>query len=412
MSKRVKILNYIQLLRSPAAFMLAGRFMQLMSQMAMVLVVPKVLVPGLYVQLNLVLPLAFLGVSLVFGWMNNAIHRHVFELLGSGGRHFRQTVFYYYGIVCLFLFLIVLIGQYYTDSIYRLVPLLLAAAALKAGILGILNTSGKSIGFFFSNVGFASSLLLFVLLCFIDSGNNLQRNLVVYASFDIVVAIISWSLLGIFKVPPIPRYYKDIAKSYFHYGLPLVAKMVGIWVISISDRYFLTIWEEPQEIASYILSYQLAGSAITIPMSFVMAVIFPKILKIEKDFNQREALVFTYKMLGYYLRLMLPVFILVSVIILLFQYYIYTNYEFNPIIVVTIVLAHVIFELSHFYNKEFELNGRTLMITKAVALGAMVNVVLNLALIPSFGSLGAAVATLFAYAVAVYMVARKREYQP
>ena len=412
MSVKLRVLNYMKYWRSPEALMLAGRGTQLIAQMVMLLVVPKVLIPDLYVQLNLVLPLAFLGVSLMFGWMNNAIHRHVYELLSDDGERFRQTVFKYYALVCLLLCLFTFFSQFYTDSLYQLIPLLLATTALKNGILGVLNTSGNSKGFFFASVGFAFSLLLFVGLCYIDSEVNLHRNLIVFASIDMAVAVIAWWAIGVFRVPPYPHFDTKIAAGYFHYGLPLVLKMIGVWVISISDRYFLSIWQSPAEVASYILSYQLSGSAITIPMSFLFAVIFPKILQIEKDKSQKEALVYTYKILGFYFRLMIPVFIVVTIVILLVQYYIYSNYEFSPLIVVTIVLAHLIFELSQFYNKEYELNGRTLIITKGIAFGAIVNVVLNIILIPVLGGLGAAIATLLAYMLAVYIVYNNRQHYP
>lgn len=410
MNERLNVLHYLKFWRSSAALMLAGRVIQFVSQMIMVLVIPKVLVPELYVQLNLALPLAFLGVSLIFGWMINAIYRHVFELLGEEGDRFRQTVFKYYLVVCFLLCVIAFSSQFYTETVYRLIPLLLVAAALKMGVLGVLNTSGNGKGFFFSNSGFALSLLLFVFLCFTDSGNNLQFNLFVYASIDMFVAIIAWWRVGVFKIPPIPYFHKDIAVGYFRYGSPLVLRMMGVWIISISDRYLLNIWEAPSDVAGYILSYQLAGSAITIPMSFLMTVLFPKILKIEKETGQNDALIYTYKILKIYLRLMLPVFIVVSVVVLLFQYKFYSNYEFNPIIILIIVLAHIIFELLHFYNKEFELNGRTLIISKGVGLGAVVNIVFNLILIPFIGSLGAAIATLLAYMVAVYVIYSNRKF--
>ena len=412
MNERVHIFKYINLLLTPAALMLAGRAIQYLSQLIMVLVVPKVLAPELYVKLNLVLPLAFLGVSLVFGWMINAIYRHVFELLDTSSDRFKQTVFFYYASVSLLLFLIAFIGQIYTSSVYTLIPVLLVAAALKNGVLGVLNTSGNSKGFLLTNTGFAISLLLFVVLSFLDTENKLSRNLIIYASIDIFVACIAWWLLGVFRIPPFPKFSRDIASRYFRYGSPLVAKMMGIWVISLSDRYFLTFWEGSKEVASYILSYQLAGSAITIPMSFVMAIVFPKILKIEKNESQKEALSYTYKLLRIYSRFMIPVFIIVSFVVIMFQYYIYPNYHFTPYIIVIIVLAHIIFELSHFYNKEFELNGRTIVVTKGIAIGAIVNVVLNLVLIPFFGGIGAAIATLLAYSVAVYITYNMREYRP
>ena len=181
--------------------------------------------------------------------------------------------------------------------------------------------------------------------------------------------------------------------------------------MSVSDRYLLALWRPTESVAAYILSYQLAASVIMIPLSFLVSVIFPKILQVEKDEGHIAALSYTYRILGIYLRLMIVIIIGACVLVLAIAHYIYPEYPVKPAVVVIIVLAHVVWGLTHFYNKEFELNGKTLLITKAVIAGALVNVGLNLVLIPTIGSLGAAISTLAAYGVAVLIVYKIRDYQ-
>ena len=56
-----------RLMRSDAVFMFAGRAVQYAAQIAMVLILPKVLLPPVYTELNLVLPVAFRAVPFR-GW--------------------------------------------------------------------------------------------------------------------------------------------------------------------------------------------------------------------------------------------------------------------------------------------------------------------------------------------------------
>lgn len=405
---RARIDRYVG---SPAMLTLAGRGIQYASQLAMVLLVPKALIPEAYLELNLVLPLAYLGVSLVFGWLTSSIQRHVYDLLDPRDDSVRQTVFIYYGGVSVVALAVFLAGAAVSDSLYRLIPLLLIAAGLKNAIIGVLNMGGNHRGFFLLNIGFALSLAIFVGFCFYFKGENLDRYLTLYAMSDIVVACIAWYAIGVIRLNHRPQFNRLIAGRYLRYGLPLVVNVIAIWVISLSDRYILSIWEPAETVAAYILSYQLAGSVITIPMTFAIAVILPKILLLDKDQGELAALEYTYRILRIYLKGVGFIFIGACAVVLPFKYYLYSAYEFDPQVMIVIVLAHIIFGFSHFYNKEFELNGRTMVITKAVLLGAFANVTLNFILIPIQGSLGAALSTLIAYGISVFIIFRSRQYK-
>lgn len=405
-------MNVISLLRAPSFYTFLGSGIQYSAQLALVLLVPKLLAPEYYVQFNFVLPLAFLGAALVFGWLTSAVYRHVHQVLQPGDSRYRQTVFLYYSLASL-----LLLGVYFavsasTASIYRLVPLLLVAAGLKTGVLAVLNSAGRHKQFFLANLGFFLSTALFLSLCLAVAEGRLAYCLSLYAAFDVVVALIVWRLTGIFTVQPWPVFDVEIARRYFRYGLPLVINMIATWTISMSDRYLLALWEPREQVASYILSYQLGGSIITVPLVFAMALIFPRIIRIDRESGEQAALDYTHRLMKIYRRYMAAIFVLACGIVIPFKYFFYPAYEFNPALIMVIVLAHVIFGFTHFFNKEFELNGKTMVITKGIGLGAILNTGMNVALIPLLGVLGAAISTLIAYAATVFFVYKSRTYAP
>ena len=398
-------------LSSPTFYTVMGRGIQMLAQMALVLIVPKVLAPQFYVDFNLIMPLALLGSTFVFGWMSKAIYRYVHDLIGSDENAIKQTVFAYFSILFLLFVLVFIIASIFTDSVYRLIVLLLLAMGLKMGVLGVLNAAEKHKAFFVMHFSLAVSLGIFLGICAKGDGEDLAYFLLIYAMLDIIISIIAWNRIGVFTFPLIPRLDLSICKRYFVYGAPLVVHTVAVWVISLSDRYFLTFWESTEQVASYILGYQLSSSVITVPLTLIMLVVYPKALRINKESGEQAALSFVDKILGYYLRYIGVIALLGCMIVIPFRAYFYPEYYLGAEVMVIIVVSQVIFGVSPFLNKEYELNGRTLVITKGVGLGAVINVGLNLLLIPVFGLLGAAIATLFASIASVMYLYRASEYR-
>jgi O-antigen/teichoic acid export membrane protein len=276
--------------------------------------------------------------------------------------------------------------------------------------LGALNAAEQHKPFFYAHLSFAVTLGVFLGLCAAGEAADLGRNLLVYAALDALVAVVVWIHLGVVRWPPLPSFDRAVATRYFLYGLPLVIQNVATWVISLSDRYLLKLWESTDSVASYILGYQLASSVITIPLTLAMTIIFPRAIRIDRDAGVHAALDYTYHMLGYYVRYIAIIALLGCGIVIPFKHFVYPAYEFHPYVMVVIVLAQVVAGLLPFLSKEFELNGRTLVITKGIGLGAAANVGLNLALIPALGLTGAALATLAAYGMSVVYLYRGRTY--
>lgn len=401
----------VRFLSSPAFYTVMGRGVQMLTQMAIVLITPKVLAPQFYVNFNLVLPLALLGSSFIFGWLSKAIYRYVHDLLDSDDDNIKQTVFAYFSLLSILLLLVFIIASIFTDSIYRLVPLLLLAMGLKMGILGVLNAAEKHKGFFIMHLHLAASLGIFLGVCFAGEGKNLAYYLIIYAALDIIVSLVAWNRVGVFVFPPIPGLDLQVCKQYLVYGAPLVVHAIAVWVISLSDRYLLTFWEPTEQVANYILGYQLSSSIVTVPLTLVMLIVYPRVLRINKKEGERAALSFVDKVLGYYVRYIVVIALLGCAVVIPFRSYFYPEYQLAATIMVIIVFSQVIFGLSPFLNKEYELNGKTLIITKGVGLGAILNVGFNLLLIPVFGLFGAAIATLVASFASVLYLYRASEYR-
>jgi len=387
-------------------------------QLVQVLLVPKLLGPGAFLQYSLVLPLAYLGASLGFGWITSASFRYVHELLEGNNTRFRQTVFFYFGLMTLVMFAAYPIAATLNLGIYALIPVLLIASALKAGILSVLNAAERHRQYLYSNIGFAVSLAMFLALCVLEGRTNLAdwtvlaKFLLFYSLFDTAVALFSWFKTGIFALSLSPQFDSQVARRCLKYGLPILLNSVAVWVISLSDRYFLALWQPADSVASYILSYQLAGGIIAVPMGLAMIVLFPRLLSIDRNDGERAAMELTQKMLRFYLRYSLIITTIAAAIIIALKYFVYIRYQFDPMVIIILALANVVGGLCHFYNKEFELNGRTFSITKSIGAGAVVNAVLNLALIPFLGPMGAAIATLAAYMVTVVVIYQMSSYRP
>ena len=142
-----------------------------------------------------------------------------------------------------------------------------------------------------------------------------------------------------------------------------------------------------------------------------MLVVYPKVLRVNKEEGERAALSLVDYVLGYYIRYIIVIALLGCAIVIPFRSYFYPDYQLAAVIMIIIVFSQVIFGLSPFLNKEYELNGKTLIITKGVGLGAILNVGLNLLLIPVLGLLGAAIATLIASFASVLYLYRASEYR-
>ncbi|HZS78089.1 MAG TPA: oligosaccharide flippase family protein [Ktedonobacteraceae bacterium] len=200
----------------------------------------------------------------------------------------------------------------------------------------------------------------------------------------------------------------SIARELLAFGAPHVINLLSGWVLQLIDRYLLGRLGSLSEVGSYAVAYSLGGvlSAVVItPFSMVWWVTIYSIAK-----KAQAKAIFT-RIFRWFSLLLLFVAYGLSLAgrVLLDLVYPPAYHVAGPVIPV-IALSILFSGVYVILPIGVALQGKTWITSLSITAAAIINVALNLALIPSFGSMGAAFATLVAYialAIIAYFVNQK-----
>lgn len=203
----------------------------------------------------------------------------------------------------------------------------------------------------------------------------------------------------------------DVAWGLLSFGVPQVASFISMWVLGLSDRYLLSRFDSLAQTASYSVAYNMGSVVSTVvltPFGLAWPTAMYAIAK-RKDAN----VVFKYVFRGYLLLTVFACFTLSFVgTELLYRLFPPTYRAAAPVI----PFASFSLALYAAYNQFMtgvSLKRKTWYATVFVGIAALLNVGINLILIPRYGPLGAAISTLAAYVVlaGVAYLANQRLYK-
>jgi len=186
-------------------------------------------------------------------------------------------------------------------------------------------------------------------------------------------------------------------KEMLSFGLPLVPAGLAGWIMTMADRYFLQFLSTSTELGIYSVGYKfgfIVQGLIGAPFSLAWV---PFLWSTAKEKNAKEifSAVLTYFVLvGMAVALVLSV-LSKEVLEVMAAPAFYGAYKVLPLIAV----SYVLFGCYQILAAGITLEKKTKYIALIVGVGAAVNLGLNYLLIPGYGMMGAAVATLIAYLV-------------
>jgi O-antigen/teichoic acid export membrane protein len=193
----------------------------------------------------------------------------------------------------------------------------------------------------------------------------------------------------------IPRFI--YLKEYLQFSLPLTPNNFVRWVTDSSDRYLVTYFLGLNSVGIYSAACSF-GSLIQLFVSPFQLILLPALSKLYDENKNEEITIYISHSLRYFLLVSIPaVFTLSSLAKPLLR--IFTTQDFLsgwfviPIIALSGLLAGI-FQI--FVNIVF-LVKETKSMTYINLTAAVLNVLINLFLIPLIGILGAAISTLLAY---------------
>lgn len=211
-----------------------------------------------------------------------------------------------------------------------------------------------------------------------------------------VIANILTSVAGLITLRPhlkLGAYSRQELRRALRFGLPGVPALLADWVMQFSDRLFLTRFAGLAQVGIYSLGYRIGLIEQQILGTATQAAWDPFVLSEYRmpDGSRTIGRVATYfAVIG----MALVVFISASAPVLLIAIRARHEYLAATSVVFLIAFANLFAAMQHLLSAPISIRLRPEVATMLRGVGALVNIVLNFALIPEFGMLGAAWSTV------------------
>lgn len=218
-----------------------------------------------------------------------------------------------------------------------------------------------------------------------------------------IMAIVCSDLLSatfLFFIASLWRYvdFKHINlplwKEMILYSLPLIPNMICWWITNVSDRFIVSYMLGNEANGLYAVSYKLPTIISVCSTIFISAWQISAITE-EKGRSRFFSKIFkSYSALIFMVGAVLIPFSKLAVILLAQDSY-YGAWEYIPFL----VMATVFNCFGAFAGSVYTVEKKSIFSFATISVGAIINVVLNIILIPIWGVNGAAFATFFCYFV-------------
>lgn len=240
-------------------------------------------------------------------------------------------------------------------------------------------------------------LLLFVLVLQLGFSSAVYSYVVVDGI--IVICILIW-MIFVNKNLTLPTFKDWKALSHFLlYSLPLVPQMFLFWIVNLSDRYILLYFHGIETASIYSATY-LLGSLFIMSQVALNFIVLPESI----FFWENNKKVKSIKYLGafqnyYFLSGLFLVGLLVLIGSIILQTIGTSDFVVSELSIFMITFGCLLFGTEQFIRNVFHLYKNTKILPIIFGVSALLNIMLNLILIPVYRIEGAALATLITFAV-------------
>jgi len=272
-------------------------------------------------------------------------------------------------------------------------PFLLCAAIFLNFNSNLFKGQGKVLLFAILS-SFLNNFLLLGLIVIIYNWYSQDEFFLIITFFVSVFISFSISLFYIFPIKYTEIVKNIKSKNLLVSSLPMMISSSMIYIIFSVDILMLGIFETSENVGVYRIVTQIA-SLNTIFIVVFGAIVGPKISKLfsEKKVEELKLLVFNASKLVFFVTLPILVLILLfSDKILLFFGMNYLS-GFNSLVLLAI--CQFLFAITGFVDLILNMTNNQKVFGKITIICAIINLLLNLVLIPRYGIFGAAIATSF-----------------
>lgn len=197
--------------------------------------------------------------------------------------------------------------------------------------------------------------------------------------------------------------------SLLRFGLPLIGWLLGYTLLEFSDRLILEFYRSSTAVGVYASNYSLASRALMLIYAPIVQSAHPIVMRVWSDEGDNTE---ARSLITQFTRYMLLVGVPATAGISLLAYPL-SNLVFEPayaeagLVIPFIAVGIFAWNLGMVGHKGLEITEQTHLLLGGVAVSVVVNLGLNVALVPFFGYRGAAIATMIGfvcYPIFVYVV--------
>ena len=198
----------------------------------------------------------------------------------------------------------------------------------------------------------------------------------------------------------------SVIKVYFPFTLPTILTGLSYWLINLGDRYVIGYFMGASAVGIYSASYSL-GAILLFFYAPLTGTLFPAIVKSYESNKIQEVKTYLKYSLKFLLMFLVPSFFGLSILSKSLLVTLATLEFANAYIVVSIVaLATLLYCCSFINASVLALLKETKKVGIIFGASALINVVLNIVLVPRIGILGAAIATLVTFTIHLFVVSK------
>lgn len=207
--------------------------------------------------------------------------------------------------------------------------------------------------------------------------------------------------------------YKSFKMKFIQFGLPMVGWFIANSIITLSDRYMLQIFADDRQVGIYSANYSLIIAGIGLLTRPILSVAHPELMNMQYETKEEKKRIElrNQSFTQWYFILTIPIFFfLLSYSINLVNIFLGQQFHEGYKILPVLYLSLLVWNAGLFGHKGFEILSKTKVMMMLVVCSAVINVILNLLVIPKYGYLGAAYASLLSmmtYPVSVYFLSKK-----
>lgn len=237
--------------------------------------------------------------------------------------------------------------------------------------------------------------------------NKLSLKSVIISSFG-PYFVVSLLLTVIYIIKGKIRFEFDfsILKRTMKYGIPLIGVGLLNLLLAGADRYMIDYYLGSYQVGIYSFGYRIAELSMINMTHIIIMGIYPNLIFTFEKKGKKDAEILLTKVLNIHCITVIPIIFNLllftkDIIGTLFKNYIGAEY-----IVILIAFGTIFYSMSFYVNKAFELTKNTKKMLISLFIATIINIILNIVLIPNIKIIGAVVSTLISYIVYIILSIR------